>query len=291
MSERTSIDAETLLCAVISHPVKHSISPAIHNAAFAAANINAVYLAFEVLDLGAVLAGMRAMPNFRGLSVTIPHKRAVIQHLDSLDPLAETVGSVNTVTNERGVLRGSTTDGLGAVRAFETAGVDLRGKRVLFLGTGGAVRAVACAIADRCHPARLTILGRTPEHVAELANHLRDRAAVEVDTGDLTGDIEEAIPDHDIIVNGTPLGMAPEHVEVSPVPSQTLRREQAVFDMVYTPHTTRLIADAERIGCTVVHGIEMLVRQAALQFETWTGQVAPLEVMRDAAQSALGTSR
>ena len=141
-----TIDAETQLCAVIGDPVGHSLSPAIHNAAYEALGLNFAYLAFCVKDLGAFLQGMRSIPSFRGASVTIPHKLAVMEYLDSIDPLAEKVGSVNTITNESGTLVGSTTDGPGAVRALKEAGVALEGKRVLFLGAGGAVRAVAFSV-------------------------------------------------------------------------------------------------------------------------------------------------
>lgn len=290
MSIPHAIDAETRLCAVIGTPIRHSLSPAIHNAAFQAAEINAVYLAFEVRRLEDFLGGMRATPEFRGLSITIPHKRAVIPLLDSIDPLAESVGSVNTITNTDGNLHGMTTDGLGALRAFEGAGVDLEGKRVLFLGTGGAVRAVAFAIADRCGPTRITILGRTPANVDELGSDLESQTEVPIHTGNLADEIETAMADHDVVINGTPLGMAPEQAERSPVPPETLSDSHVVFDMVYNPRETKLLRDAQAAGCAVVHGIEMLVYQAALQFETWFDQPAPIEAMRGAAMSALAAN-
>ena len=142
------IDTATRLCAVIGNPVGHSLSPAIHNAAFRALDLNYVYLAFEVSDAGSCLAGMRVTPSFRGMSVTIPHKLSVIPHLDEIEPLAEKVGSVNTIANDNGRLVGSTTDGQGTLRAFSAADVNLEGRRVLFLGSGGAVRAVAFAMAE-----------------------------------------------------------------------------------------------------------------------------------------------
>ena len=154
------INADTRLCAVIGHPVAHSLSPVLHNAAFRAAGLNCVYLAFDVTDVAACLQGMRAMPAFRGMSVTIPHKMAVMPHLDEIDPMARVVGCVNTVTNESGRLVGSVTDGVGTLRAFEAAGVQLAGRRILFLGAGGAVRAVAYAMALQSAPACITLLGK-----------------------------------------------------------------------------------------------------------------------------------
>ncbi len=274
------IDTDTQLCGVIGSPVGHSLSPRIHNAAYDAADLNFVYLAFEISDVGGCLAGMRAMPNFRGLSVTIPHKLAVMEHLDELEPMAEKVGSVNTITNDGGRLIGSTTDGPGAVRAFDDAGVSLVGKRVLFLGAGGAVRAVAFAVAELCSPAGVTILGRNPERVAPLVEDLRAKTSCTFETGDLSGEIEEAMACHDVIIHGTPVGMEPERSGETCVPAETLQPEHVVFDMVYTPGETRLIADARAAGCTVVYGIEMLLNQAALQFEGWTGEAAPLAAMR-----------
>jgi hypothetical protein len=174
------IDTETKLCAVIGNPVKHSLSPAMHNAAFQSADLNYVYLAFNVTGVQACVAGMRALPSFRGLSVTIPHKVAVMPYLDEVDALARHVGCVNTITNENGRLVGTSTDGLGTLRVFERAGVSLRGKRVLFIGSGGAVRSVAFAFAERGAPAGVTILGRTPAHVDTLVADLEASSPVPI---------------------------------------------------------------------------------------------------------------
>lgn len=281
------IDTHTQLCAVIGRPVGHSLSPAMHNAAFAAAGLNYVYLAFEVEDVPACLAGMRALPNFRGLSVTIPHKLAVMPHLDEIDPMAQRVGSVNTITNAGGRLIGTTTDGLGTLRAFDDAEISIPGKRVLFLGSGGAVRSVAFAFAERAAPAAITLLGRTPANVEALAGDLRAATPVPIAAGTLADDLAAALTSHDIIVQGTSVGMHGHDEGTSIVPAECLRPEHAVFDMVYRPLKTRLIQDAERVGCRVILGLDMLVNQAVLQFETWTGVPAPRDVMRTALLNAL----
>ncbi len=281
------IDAHTGLCAIIGHPVGHSLSPRIFNAAFDAAGLNYVYLAFDVTDVGGFVTGMRATPGFRGLAVTIPHKLAVIPHLDALDPLARKIGSVNTVTHADGKLVGSTTDGLGALRAFDRAGVDLTGLRILFLGSGGAARAVAFTFADRCAPAFITIAGRTPANVESLAKDLRGATSVPVKTADLSGDASALMAGHDVIVQSTSVGMQGKEAGKSPIPPETLLPHHVVFDMVYRPHRTPLIQAAERAGCTVVYGIEMLLQLAAIQFEGWTGTAAPLDGMRSAAQGAI----
>lgn len=283
-----NIDADTGLCGVIGHPVGHSLSPHLHNAAFAATDLNFVYLAFDITNVGPFLAGMRAAPSFRGLSVTIPHKLDVIPHLDALDPLAQKIGSVNTIASEDGKLYGSTTDGLGAVRAFDQKKIDLTGRRILFLGSGGAVRSVAFTMADRCMPGQITILGRTPGKVEDLVADIKAGTKARIKGGSLTDDIRAAMDEHEIVIQGTPVGMSREQTAVSCVPRETISPEHVVFDMVYRPHRTQLIVDAERAGAAVIYGIEMLIQQAALQFERWMDRPAPVTAMREAARAALG---
>ena len=258
------------------------MSPAIHNAAFQALGLNYVYLAFNVEQLGGALTGMRALPGFRGMSVTIPHKQAIMEHLDVIDPMAMHIGSVNTVTcDEDGRLIGTSTDGPGTIRAFEDAGVVLKGKEVVFLGAGGAVRAVAYAMAD-AEVGSIRILGRNLEKVEVLVADLARDFEVPVAAGTFEADLESAVGGADILIQGTPMGMHPHHVGESVVPAALLKKDHVVFDMVYNPLRTQLIEDAEAAGCTCILGLEMLVNQALLQFETWTGVDAPRTVMRDA---------
>lgn len=281
------IDTATRVCAVIGNPVEHSLSPPIHNAAFEAAGLNYVYVAFRVEDVAACLAGMRAFDGFRGMSVTIPHKLAVMRHLDEIDPMAVKVGSVNTITHEGHRLVGSTTDGPGTLRAFQEAEVSLAGKRIVFVGSGGAVRAVAFAMADLAGAAHITILGRTATRVEGLVGDLRARTGASVAGGSLANDLTEAMASHDIVIQGTPLGMFPHAVDETAIPKMLLRPEHVVFDMVYRPFKTRLLREAEAVGCATIPGLEMLLNQAVLQFETWTGVAAPRDVMRAALVRAL----
>ena len=281
------LNTETQLCAVIGNPVAHSVSPHLHNAAFAATGLNYVYLAFRVEDLQRCLDGMRALSSFIGLSVTIPHKRAVMDYLDEIIPMARHVGSVNTITQKGGRLIGSTTDGLGALRAFEEAGISLKGRHVLFVGTGGAARSVAFAMAEPGQAASITILGRTPERVSELVNDLRGHSNAVINGGNLDRDLVAGMQERDVIIQATPVGMFPETVGQTVVPGDLFRPEQVAFDMVYRPVQTRFLQDAQQAGCRVVPGTEMLLYQAALQFETWTGVGAPIPVMRNALLKAL----
>jgi len=282
-----TIDTETRVCAVIGSPVEHSLSPAMHNAGFEAAGLNYVYVAFHVEDVAGCLAGMRALPSFRGMSVTIPHKMAVMAHLDEIEPMAQHVGCVNTVTNEAGRLIGSTTDGPGTLKAFADADVSLDDKRVLFVGSGGAVRAVAFAVAELTQAERITIIGRTPSRVAAIVDDLQAKTSANVEALPLPDALEEAMAEHDVVIQGTPVGMHP-NPDATCVPEHLLRPKQVVFDMVYRPHETRLLREAQARGCQVIHGVEMLVNQAVLQFERWTGADAPTKVMRAAALAALG---
>lgn len=282
-----AIDTETQFCAVIGNPVGHSLSPTIHNAAFQATGLNYVYGAFRVEDVGACLQGMRAMVGFRGLSVTIPHKVDAMAHVDGLSDMARQVGCINTVTNEDGRLLGSITDGTGTLRAFREAGVALDGKHVAFLGAGGAVRAVAFAFAVESGCAGITLLARKPEKAARLAEDIRPHARCSVASGHLEDDIEAVMATHDIVVQGTPVGMYPNHENAICIPASTLRPAQVVFDMVYRPLETTLLREARARGCTTIPGTEMLVQQAAEQFETWTGTGAPVDVMREALLNAL----
>ncbi|HOE66393.1 MAG TPA: shikimate dehydrogenase [Candidatus Hydrogenedentes bacterium] len=282
------IDTATQLCAVIGNPIEHSLSPTMHNAAYAAAGLNCVYLAFKVEDLRGCLAGMRAFPSFRGMSVTIPHKVAIMDFLDEVEPMAQHVGSVNTVTHEKGRLIGSTTDGAGALRAFSDAGVSMDGKKVLFVGSGGAVRAVSFAVAEMTSAKAITILGMEREQVAGLVADLKAKAGANASGGDSATDLAEAMRDHDIVMHGTPLGMYP-HNDATCLPKESFRRNQVVFDMVYRPFKTRLLCEAEQAGCVTIPGIHMLVNQAVLQFERWTGLPAPVEAMRSAVMPLLET--
>jgi shikimate dehydrogenase len=197
------------------------------------------------------------------------------------------VGSVNTVTHEGGRLVGSTTDGPGALRAFGDAGVSLDGRRVLFTGSGGAVRAVAFAVAELAEPAHLTILGIDADERGRLAAHLAERTGVEVTEGDLEQGIAAAMAEHDVVVQGTPVGMHPKADDTC-IPAKLFRPEQVVFDIVYSPLETRCLREAKAAGCTVIPGIEMFVNQAVLQFERWTGVDAPYDVMRRVCIERLG---
>jgi shikimate dehydrogenase len=270
------ISAETALCGIVLHPAGHTRSPAMHNAAFAAAGVDAAYLAFDVHPdrLGDALAGARAL-GVRQLAVSLPHKQAVLAYLDEVDDCARAIGAVNTVTLRDGRLVGTNTDWLGAVRALERER-DLAHAAAVVLGAGGTARALIFGLTER--GARVTVLNRTPERAEALAAELG---------ADHAGPLDElSETPHDVLVNTTSVGLRSDD---SPVPAEALRSDALVMDVVYDPEETRLLRDARAGGARTIAGKWMLVYQAAEQFRQWTGRDAPLDVMARAFDAAGGS--
>jgi len=273
MMIESAADTKTALYCVLGDPVAHSLSPVMHNRAFAHHSLNAVYLAFRVTELEAAIGGLRAL-DIRGASITLPHKSRVMAYLDDIDPVAAEIGAVNTIINEKGRLIGKNSDVSGAVEALR-AKTDPAAKKVLILGAGGAARAVGYGV--RSAGSRVTIANRSPEAGAALA------ADLEVDFLPLA----DAIPDHfDILINTTPVGMHPTHA-VSPIPGDRLSTDMVVMDIIYNPLETRLLKAARRAGCRTIDGLAMFVNQGARQFEWWTGREAPVNLMRQVVMEKL----
>lgn len=274
------IDTHTRLCGILGNPVEHSLSPAIHNAAFHELGLNFVYLAFPVVDLAGAIKGIRALGNVRGFSVTIPHKVAVIPYLDEVEPTVRHIGSVNTIVVQDGKLIGSNTDASGALRALRDGGVELKGRQVLMLGSGGAARAIAFALAAEGELAGLKILGIEDMERQGLVHDLNDRTRLTVTEGPLSRDqVGEALKNASVVVHCTPVGMHP-NVGETVVDKAHLQPHLSVMDIVYNPLETRLLREAKERGCRIVSGIEMFLNQAVGQFELWTGRSAPTDVMR-----------
>ncbi|MFA7383775.1 MAG: shikimate dehydrogenase [Desulfurivibrionaceae bacterium] len=268
------INGATELYGIMGNPVAHSLSPAMHNAAFAALGLNKVYLPFAVQDVAQALTGFRAL-GVKGVSVTIPHKQAVLEHLDSLDPVAEKIGAVNTLVIDRNTIHGANTDWLGANRALGEK-IQLQGSSVLLLGAGGSARAIGFGLLEA--GASLTIASRTPEKGQALAKLLGCPWLPLTEAATARGDA---------LVNATSLGMAPQQ-ELLPIAKEALVNFRVVMDIVYAPLATRLLQEAEQAGCQTIDGLAMLLYQGAAQFELWTGRQAPLEVMRQSLLTSLG---
>lgn len=274
------INTQTQLCGLLGNPVEHSLSPDIHNEAFQHLGLNFVYLAFPVQDIEGALRGIKALGNLRGFSVTIPHKVAVMPYLDDIELTARHIGSVNTIVKENGKLTGYNTDASGALLALQQAGVALGQKNVLIVGSGGAARAIAFAIAVNEAVQELTILGIDDKERISLVQDLREKTSVDVKEGSLSDmTLGESLPHTHVLIHCTPIGMHPKVLE-SCVPQHLLTPGMTVMDIVYNPLETRLLREAREKGCTVIRGVEMFVNQAIGQFERWTGHPAPLKVMR-----------
>jgi 3-dehydroquinate dehydratase/shikimate dehydrogenase len=261
----------TALYGVVANPVAHSMSPAIHNAAFAARELDAVYLPFKVTDVRGFLEGFERY-DLRGLSVTIPHKEAMLDLMDEVDEVAAEIGAVNTVHVRDGRRYGCNTDVQAAVDAIDAAVLEgglgpLSHRRVLLVGAGGAARAIAHGLGRK--GARLTIANRTVERAEKLAAEVGAEACG-------LPEMEGLRPD--VLVNCTSVGMWPR-VGESPVPAGMLREGMVVFDSVYNPVQTLLLREAEAAGALVSSGLAWFVNQAAAQFELWTGADAPRSVM------------
>lgn len=280
MKDLKSISSKTRICAVIGNPIGHSLSPAIHNAAFEARGLDFIYVACQVEDVKGALAGMRALHNFRGMSVTIPHKVEAMKYVDEVVEADRIIGSINTIIKEEGKLIGLGTDGPGALKALVDAGVAIDGKNILMLGSGGAARAIAFTLAQKTGLAELSILDVNEGMLQGLAHDLRTNTNALIKDAPLNeASLAAAMAGADIVIHCTPIGMHPKE-NASLIPAELFRPGQVVFDIVYTPLETKLLSDARSRGLKVVSGVEMFINQAVLQFEEFTGVDAPIEVMR-----------
>ncbi len=271
------LNRQTEIMGLVASSVSHSLSPYIHNAAFAASDLNAVYIPFEVRDAATFLRRM-AHPrtrelewNLRGLSVTMPHKVAVIEHLDWVETSAREIGAVNTIVVEDGELRGYNTDAVGFISPLREKGLQLRGARCAVIGAGGAARSALWSLQQE--GARVTLFARGVDKARPVAEEFG------ADCEQLEGAIFGGF---DLVVNATPLGTRGEREDQTPALSSQLRGARLAYDLVYKPQETRFLREALDAGCEQLGGIQMLVAQAAEQFQLWTGLSAPLDVMKNA---------
>jgi 3-dehydroquinate dehydratase/shikimate dehydrogenase len=264
------VSPRTKVYGILGTDVVWSLSPILHNRAFEARGLDAVYVPLQCDDLEAFIEAIPAL-GLSGFSVTRPYKTDILRYLHEVEEPAALCGSVNTVVvGEGGVLRGSTSDGTGVVAPLKKR-VDLKGKLVVILGAGGAARSAALSLLHR--GAKVTLLARDPARSAEAA------AAVGASHGAAA---EVGLHPWDVLVNATPIG-GPAVPDASPLPARLHRPGTIVFDMVYEPLETVFLRDAAAAGCRTIGGLEMLLAQAAVQFETWTGLEAPVDVMKSAA--------
>jgi 3-dehydroquinate dehydratase/shikimate dehydrogenase len=277
-----SITERTQITGLVGSPVAHSVSPQMHNAAFAALALDAVYIPFETCDARDFAVRM-AHPrtrelqwNLRGFSVTAPHKRAIIEGLDFVEESAREIGAVNTIVVGGEELRGYNTDADAALAPLRDV-IDLAGARVAIIGAGGAARALLWSLRE-AH-AQATTFARDIERARVVANKF------DADAHALDG---ARFDKFDLVINATPLGTRGARESETAATTDQLRGVRVAYDLVYNPSATRFMREARAAGCeSIIGGLQMLVAQAAAQFELWTGNSAPVEVMRSAAEEKL----
>ncbi|HEY2215747.1 MAG TPA: shikimate dehydrogenase [Acidimicrobiales bacterium] len=273
------VDAHTTLVGVMGDPVRHSLSPLLHNSAFDALGLNWTSLAFEVPtgQAASAVEGIRGL-GLAGMSVTMPHKADVAVLMDELSPTAEQLGAVNCVARRDGMLRGESTDGAGFLASLHRSeGFEPQGTRCVVLGAGGAARAVMLALAE-AGAAEVVVINRTEANAA-VAAALAGKVGRSVAPSDTSG-VKDALAAADLVVNATPLGMVGQRgTDDWLVDPSLLRSGRLAADLIYVPRATPWLTAAASAGVRTVGGLGMLVHQAAAQIELWTGQPAPVEAM------------
>jgi len=272
------------LFGVLGNPIGHTMSPAMHNDLFSLYNMDAIYLPFQVKDedLHDAVNGLRALGAV-GFNVTIPHKSKIIPFLDEVDDLAASIGAVNTVVNQNGKLIGYNTDGLGFLKGLNGIVSEVKGKRILVIGAGGAARAIYFTLAKE-NPIQIDIANRTVEKavglIAECPYPNSSRAFTIEEAGKLVGE-------YDLFIQTTMIGMSPKITE-QPLSLQNLSTQTVVCDIIYNPLETRFLHEASEKGATVQNGIDMFVYQGALAFEKWTGIFPDIQRMKENVLGQLG---
>lgn len=284
MAER--ITGKTQLIGLIATPISHSLSPTMHNEAFAKLGLDYVYLAFDcgIEQLEDVVKGFRAL-NLRGFNVSMPNKTVIHKYLDKLSPAAELAGAVNTVVNDNGVLTGHITDGVGYMRSLKEEGVDIIGKKMTLIGAGGAATAI-CIQAALDGVKEISIFNRKDDFYKRAEKTVRDineKTGCRAQLFDLadTERLRAEIADSVILTDATSVGMKPlEGLCNIPDPSM-LRPDLVVSDVVYIPKKTKLLEMAEKQGCKIINGLGMMLWQGAKAFELWTGQEMPVDYVKE----------
>jgi len=270
-----NVNGKTKVTGIFGYPIEHTLSPLMHNTAFKDLGLNNCYAPFLVKpdDLTYAVQSIKAL-NMLGVNITVPHKENVLPLLDKIDKEAAFIGAVNTITNVNGILTGYNTDGRGFMSSLEEEGVSVEGKEVLIVGTGGACRAVSYYLSEKA--SKLSLFDINRPKAEKLANDLKEIR----DNIHLVNKIEDA-GKPDIIINATPLGMKPD--DPLPIAPQLITSGVVMYDLVY--RNTALLQEAALKGAKAINGSGMLLWQAVLAFELWTGVMPPVDLMRNALLS------
>ncbi len=277
------ISGYTQLIGLVATPIRHSISPKMHNAAFAKLGLDYAYLAFEIdqSQLKDTVSGLKAM-GARGFNVSMPYKTAIIDYLDELSPAAKLCQAVNTVVNEDGKLVGYMTDGSGLIRSLKDEGYDITGKKITVVGCGGAGKAIQIQAA-LYGVAELAIFNRSCEKGEQVANLINEQTTCKATFYELKNEevLKEQLADSYLLINATSIGMADLEGESFIKSLSTLHSNLIVCDIIYNPSKTKLLEQAESVGCQIVNGVGMIVYQGAEAFKLWTGKDMPLEHVKE----------
>ncbi|WP_280818232.1 shikimate dehydrogenase [Paenibacillus etheri] len=274
-----------ILLGVMGDPIIQSKSPIMHEAALQALGIPGAYVPLHILpeNLEDAVQAIRTL-GFRGVNVTIPHKVAVMAHVDLLDESAVAVGAVNTIVNNNGILTGYNTDGIGYVRSLKAEAIsDLSGSKIMVIGAGGAARGIVAALLQE-KPSAILIANRSVDKAQDLAAECQSKGNV---IGISMNEVAEMLDGVNVLINTTSVGMYP-HMDETPIDPGLLRAGMVVSDLIYNPLRTRLLLEGLERGCTIHGGLGMFVYQGAYALEYWTGQPAPTEIMRQTILNCLG---
>lgn len=287
MTDEKRITSQTKVLCLIGHPVEHSMSPTMWNPALQELGLDFVYVAFDVLpaNLKSAIDGMRTL-GIIGMNVTIPHKEAVIQYLDEIDPIAEKMGAINTIKNEDGVLKAKNTDAEGAKRSLIEKSCETFGKNVIIIGSGGVSRSIAYILAEDVN--KIVLTDAIKDKAIAVAKEIKNNMDVDIKgklntPNTIKGDIVNA----DILINATPVGMYP-NIDETPISKDLLHSDLFVFDVVYNPLETRLMREASELGCSTLGGLDMLVNQGVLAFEWWINKKPNKDLMKNKIIEYLG---
>jgi len=280
---KSHISGYTQLIGIIANPIRHSISPKMHNAAFEKLGLDYAYLAFEIdsSQLKDTVYGLKAM-GARGFNVSMPYKTAIIDYLDELSPAAKLCQAVNTVVNENGKLIGHMTDGSGLIQSLKDAGYDIKGKKVTVVGCGGAGKAIQIQAAlDGV--AELAIFNRSRDKGLEIVNLINEQTNCQATFYELSDEevLKEQLLDSYLLINATNIGMADLEGESFIKNLSTLHEKLIVCDIIYNPRKTKLLKQAEEVGCEIINGVGMIIYQGAEAFKLWTGEEMPIDYVKE----------
>jgi shikimate dehydrogenase len=263
------------------------MSPTMHNPAIKELGLDYVYVAFDVHPdtLEKAINAVRTF-DIKGLNVTIPHKEKIIPYLDEIDPIAKKMGAINTIKNENGYLKAKNTDAAGAKKSLLDAGCEIKGKKILFLGSGGVARSIAYILSEDAEKIILTDV--IAEKAINVANEIKKNMDSAIE-GKLASKkiIAQEIKQTDILINATPIGMHPNE-DFAPISKELLHDELFVFDVIYNPMETKLMKMASQIGCNTLGGLDMLINQGVIAFEWWTGKTPNSKLMKNKIIEFLG---